>query len=122
VEKNKVKEISILLGAGFSKSLADLPLASGLLSLSSYVLKAFKNDSRLKETFKNTKEDFNYEKFAHYLESTYDQDRLAKELKLNFSSLNNNDFTKPNLCRQILYETLLKKLLRVNYWFLVSGA
>ncbi len=114
-----MKEISILLGAGFSKSLAGLPLAS---DLSSDVLKAFKNDSRLKETFKNTKEDFNYEKFAHYLESTYDQDRLAKELKLNFSSLNNNDFTKPNLCRQILYETLLKKLLRVNYWFLVSGA
>ncbi|MFZ4085061.1 MAG: hypothetical protein ACOYK1_05940 [Vampirovibrionia bacterium] len=49
MEKDKVKEISILLGAGFSKSLAGLPLAR---ELSSDVLKAFKNDSRLKLTFR----------------------------------------------------------------------
>ena len=113
MEKNKVKEISILLGAGFSKSLADLPLAE---ALSLEVLEALKAKLELQEEFKNVEgRNFNYEKFAQYLESTYDQDRLAKELKLNFSSLNNNDFTKPNLCKQILYETLLKKLLRVNY-------
>ena len=115
-----MKEISILLGVGFSKSLADLPLAE---ALSSEVLEALKAKLELQEEFKNVEgRSFNYEKFAQYLESTYDQDRLAKELKLNFSSLNNNDFAKPNLCKQILYETLLKKLLRVNYWFLISGA
>lgn len=111
-----MKEISILLGAGFSKSLADLPLASGLLSLSSYVLKAFKNDSRLKERFENIKEEnFNYEKFAQYLENIRDQSRFGTELGLNFSSLDDNETEKLNLCEEILYKTLLDKLLSVDY-------
>jgi len=55
VEKDEVKEISILLGAGFSKSLAGLPLAG---ELSSDVLKAFKNDSRLNAKFKQRQKSF----------------------------------------------------------------
>jgi len=85
VEKDKVKEISILLGAGFSKSLADLPLAS---DLSSDVLKAFKNDSRLQERFENTEGgNFNYEKFAQYLGNIRDQSSFATELGLDSLSL-----------------------------------
>jgi hypothetical protein len=122
VEKDKVKEISILLGAGFSKSLADLPLASGLSSdlplvpnLSSDVLKAFKNDSRLKERFENTKEEnFNYEKFAQYLVNIRDQSLLGTKLGLDFSRLDDNETEKLNLCEGILYETLLDKLLSVD--------
>ncbi len=113
--KDKVKEISILLGAGFSKSLADLPLASGLLSLSSYVLKAFNNDSRLKERFKNTKENFNYEKFAQYLENIRDQSSFATELGLDSLNLDDGEIEKLNLCEEILYKILLDKLLSVDY-------
>jgi hypothetical protein len=112
VEKNKVKEISILLGAGFSKSLADLPLAS---DLSSDVLKAFKNDSRLKERFKNTKENFNYEEFAQYLENIREQSSFGTELGLDFISLDDGEIEKLNLCEIVLYKTLLDKLLSVDY-------
>jgi hypothetical protein len=115
VGKDKVKEISILLGAGFSKSLADLPLVSGLLSLSSYVLKAFNNDSRLKERFKNTKENFNYEKFAQYLENIRDQSSFATELGLDSLNLDDGEIEKLNLCEEILYKILLDKLLSVDY-------
>ena len=112
MEKNKVKEISILLGAGFSKSLADLPLAS---DLSSDVLKAFKNDSRLKERFKNTKENFNYEEFAQYLENIREQSSFGTELGLDFISLDDGEIEKLNLCEIVLYKTLLDKLLSVDY-------
>lgn len=116
MEKDKVKEISILLGAGFSKSLADLPLASGLLSLSSYVLKAFKNDSRLKGRFENiNEENFNYEKFAQYLENIREQSSFATELGLDFISLDDGEIEKLNLCEIVLYKTLLDKLLSVDY-------
>jgi hypothetical protein len=113
VEKDKVKEISILLGAGFSKSLAGLPLAR---ELSSDVLKAFKNDSRLKERFENTKEgNFNYEKFAQYLGNIREQSSFRTELGLDFISLDDNEREKLNLCEEILYKTLLDKLLSVDY-------
>ena len=86
MEKDKVKEISILLGAGFSKSLAGLPLASGLLSLSSYVLKAFKNDSRLKERFKNKvflKDDDKYLfKFNRFIESKFSNKNAKFQIEL----------------------------------------
>lgn len=108
-----MKEISILLGAGFSKSLAGLPLAG---ELSSDVLKAFKNDSRLTERFENIKEEnFNYEKFAQYLENTRDQNRFAIELGLDSLNLDDGEIEKLNLCEEILYKTLLDKLLSVDY-------
>jgi hypothetical protein len=113
VEKDKVKEISILLGAGFSKSLAGLPLAS---DLSSDVLKAFKNDSRLQERFENTEGgNFNYEKFAQYLGNMKDQGRFATELGLDSLNLDDGEIKKLVLCERILYKTLLDKLLSVDY-------
>ncbi|MFM7458346.1 MAG: hypothetical protein ACKO3R_06775 [bacterium] len=113
MEKDEVKEISILLGAGFSKSLAGLPLAG---ELSSDVLKAFKNDSRLNAKFENIKEEnFNYEKFAQYLENTRDQNRFAIELGLDSLNLDDGEIEKLNLCEEILYKTLLDKLLSVDY-------
>jgi hypothetical protein len=96
--------------------LADLPLASGLLSLSSYVLKAFNNDSRLKERFKNIKEEnFNYEKFAQYLENIRDQSSFATELGLDSLNLDDGEIEKLNLCEEILYKILLDQLLSVDY-------
>lgn len=113
IEKNPNKEISILLGAGFSKSLANLPLAK---ELSSKVLEAFKSNAKWKNKFENIEEgNFNYEKFSQYLECVRDQDRLAKELNIKFSSLDEDEIEQLNLCRTILSKTLLQELLSVDY-------
>lgn len=101
------KQISILLGAGFSKALANLPLAS---ELSGIILKRLQNHKDIGNYFFDTN-NFNYEEFAEFLfqkENTLDYS--SKNLK-NYSALNNErEFLTQSW--EIINSTLLDQLFK----------